>query len=100
MLSSKEWILRANSVVWLCDQTSKGMFLNGHPPENPRLRRWWLYLRQLKLHFHHIQSLKNEMSDYLHRTTFSEQMQAISEDLTREAFKCKEKKLYLSFKKH
>ena len=70
---------RKHKVVWLCDQASASTFLTGLPPESPRLRRWWVFLSQLRLHMHHIQGLKNELSDYLSRTNFHERLQVKSE---------------------
>ena len=55
LLSSQTRLLADNPVVWLCDQASTSTFLKGLPPDKPRLRRWWVFLSQLRLHIHHIQ---------------------------------------------
>ena len=100
LLSSQTRILADNPVVWLCDQASTSTFLKGLPPENPRLRRCWVSLSQLRLHIHHIQGLKTELSDYLSRTNFNERLQVKSEDLSSEAFQRMDTQLDLSLEKH
>ena len=58
------------------------------------------YLPQLRLHIHHIQRLKNELSDYLSRINFDERLQVKSEGLSKEAFQRKDTQLDLSLEEH
>ena len=75
-----------NTVVWLCDQESTELFLEGAPPENRKLRRWWTFLPQLKLNIYRVPGLKNGLCDWLSREKFDEKISASSEALSREAF--------------
>ena len=100
LLSSQTRLLADNPVVWLCYQASTPTFLKALPPANPRLRRWWSFLSQLRLHIHHIQGLKNELRDYLTRTNFYKRLQMKREDLSKEAFQRMDTQLDLSLEKH
>ena len=73
-------------MVWLCDQESTETFLKGSPPENRKLRRWWMFLAQLKLNIYRVRGLINELCDWLSRGNFDEKTYASSEALSREAF--------------
>ena len=44
------------------------------PPEQTRLRPWWVFLSQLRLAVHYIEGLKNELRDYLSRNSFDERL--------------------------
>ena len=59
MVSSQYRLLGSNPVVWLCDQEPVPTFQKGPPPEETNVRRWWTYLRQLRLSVHHIPGVKN-----------------------------------------
>ena len=100
VLTSQARVLADSPVVWLRDQASTSTFLKGLPPENRRLRRWWVFLSQLRLHIHHTQGLRNELSDYLSRTKFDERLQVKSEDLSKETFQRMDTQLDLSLEKH
>ena len=100
LLSLQTRLLADNLVVWLSDQASTSIFFKGLPLANPRLRTWWVFVSQLRLHIHHIQGSKNELSDYLSRTNFDERLQMKSEDLSKEAFQRMDTQLDLSLEKH
>ena len=99
LLRSQTRLLADNPVVWLCNEASTSTFLKGLTPANPRLRSWWVFLSQLRLHIHHIQGVKNELSDYLSCTNFDERLQTKSEDLSKEAFQGMDTQLDLSLGK-
>ena len=99
LLSLQTRLLADNPLVWLCDQASTSTFLKRLPPANPRLRRWWVFLSQLRLHIHHIQGLKNELNDYLSRTNPVERLQMKSEDVSTEAFQQMDMQLEMSLEK-
>ena len=81
-LSGQSRLFGSNFVVWLCDQESTETFLKGAPPENPKLRRWWTVLAQLKLNIYRVPGLKNELCDWLSRENFDEKISANSEALS------------------
>jgi hypothetical protein len=85
-IASQRRILSHLPIVWLCDQAAVSYFVRGNPPENARLKRWWVFLSQFRLHIHHIPGAKNELCDMLSRDNFCELFQADSEDLARQAF--------------
>ena len=86
LISGQSRLFGSNSVVWLCDQESTQTFLKGAPPENRKLRRWWMFLAQLKLNIYRVLGLKNELCDWLSRENFDEKISARCEVLSREAF--------------
>ena len=86
VLSSQSLLLGSNPVVWLCVQEPVRTFQKGPPPEGAKLRRWWTYLRQLRLTVHHIQGVNNECADYISRNNFDALIGARSEALAKEAF--------------
>ena len=57
LISGQSRLFGSHSVVWLCDQESTETFLRGHPPENRKLRRWWMFLAQLKLNIYRVPGL-------------------------------------------
>ena len=59
------------------------MFLKRSAPENRRLRRWWMFLAQLKLNIYRVPGLKNELCDWLSREKLDETMSASSEACNR-----------------
>ena len=86
LISAQSRLLGSYSVVWLCDQASTETFLKGAPPENRKLRRWWTFLAQLKVHIYRVPGLKNELCDWLSRENFDQKISTSSEALSREAF--------------
>ena len=82
LISGQSRLFGSNSVVWLCDQESTETFLQGSPPENRKLRRWWTFLAQLKLNIYRVRGLKNELCDWLSRKNFDEKISASSEALS------------------
>ena len=54
--------------------------------EQKRLRRWLVFMSQPRLAVHHIQGLKNELSDYLSGNSFDERLGQSSEELAKDAF--------------
>ena len=73
-------------VVWLCDQEAVSQFIRGNPPENARLKRWWVFLTQFRLNIFHIPGARNEFCDLLSRESFNEKFQVDIENLAKEAF--------------
>ena len=63
-------------------------FQKGFLPEKAKLRRWWTYLRQLRLSVHHIQGVKNECAYNISCKTFDDMIRARSGKLAKEAFSC------------
>ena len=55
-------------------------------PKQKTVRRWWVFLSQLRLAVHHIQGLKNELSDYLSRNSLDERLGQSSEEMAKDAF--------------
>ena len=84
--SSQSRLLGSNSIVWLYDQDSVKSFQKGPPPEKGELKRWWTYLSQFRLTFHHIPGIKNELSDYISRNNLDALIGESSEALAKEAF--------------
>ena len=86
VLSSQSRLLGSNPIVWLCDQEPVKSFQKGPPPGKAKLKRWWTYLSQFRLTFHHIPGIKNELSDYISRNNFDALIGESSEALAKEAF--------------
>jgi transposase InsO family protein len=84
--SSQFRILSGKPVVWFCDNQAMKTFLDNSPPDNPRVRRWFVYLSQFQLVIHHIPGLKNELCDYLSRTDFDAHLDRTSEEISKDAF--------------
>ena len=86
LISGLSRLFGSNSVVWLCDEESTETFLKGAPPENRKVRRWWMFLAQLKLNIYRVPSLKTEVCDWPSRENFGEKISASSESLSGEVF--------------
>ena len=86
VLASQHRILGTNPITWLCDQDSVKYFMERPPPDGKRLRRWWVYLSQLRLATFHIRGIKNELCDYLSRNRFDSLVGADTEMMAQEAF--------------
>ena len=86
MLASQHRILDTNPITWLCDQDSVKYFMKRPPPDGRRLRRWLVYLSQLRLATFHIRGIKNELCDYLSRNCFELLVGADTEMMAQEAF--------------
>ena len=86
VLASQHRILGTNPITWLCDQDSVKYFMERPPPDGKRLRRWWVYLSQLRLTTFHIRGIKNELCDYLSRNCFDSLVGADTEMMAQEAF--------------
>ena len=86
VLASQHRILGTNPITWLCDQDSVKYFMERPPPDAIRLRRWWVYLSQLRLATFHIRGIKNELGDYLSRNCFDSLVGADTEMTAQEAF--------------
>ena len=54
----------------------------GEPPQQERLKRWWVFLAQFELKILHIPGIKNELADFISRNNFQEKYEV---DLEREA---------------
>ena len=61
-------------------------FMERPPPDGKRLRRWWVYLSQLRLATFHIWGIKNELCDCLSRNCFDSLVGADTEMMAQEAF--------------
>ena len=87
-IASQNRLISSNPVLWLCDQSSISSFvnLNTPPPENRKLRRWWLFLTQFRLVIKHIPGINNEMCDFLSRQKFDKRVGEKTEELARDAF--------------
>ena len=86
VLASQHRILGTNPIMWLCDQDCVKYFMERPPPDGKRLRRWWVYLSQLRLATFHIQGIKNELCDYLSQNCFDSLVGADTETMAQEAF--------------
>jgi len=69
-LCPKFLIVTGRNILWLCDSPAVKSFLAGSPPQNPRLRRWFLFLSKFPLTLVHLLGAKNELTDWLSRTEF------------------------------
>ena len=85
MVSSQSKLLGSHPVAWLSDQEPVPIFQKRPPPENPKLRRWWTYLSQLRLSVHKIQAVKNQCADDISRNSFDNMIVARSQELAKEA---------------
>ena len=97
IFSTQARILQPLPVVWFCDHEALRTFLDKEPPVNARLRRWFLFLSQFKLHFVHVPGMKNEWCDWLSRSTFQERFGLEIDRLAREAFERMDTQLDLHF---
>ena len=95
VLASQHRILGTNPITWLCDQDSVKYFMEGPPPDGKRLRRWWVYLSQLRLTTFHILGIKNELCDYLSWNGFDSLMGADTEMMAQEALAKMDQHLHL-----
>ena len=86
VLASQHRIVGTNPITWLCDQDSVKYFMERPPPDGKRLRRWWVYLSQLRLATFHIRGIENELCDYLSRNCFDSLLGADTEMVAQEAF--------------
>ena len=86
VLASQQRIIGNNPITWLCDQDSVKYFMDSTPPEQMRLRRWWVFLPQLRLAVHKIQGLKNELSNYLSRNSLNESLGQSSVEMAKDTF--------------
>ena len=85
-MASQHRILGTNLITWLCHQDSVKYFKERPPPDGKRLRRWWVYLSQLRVATFHIRGIKNELSDYLLQNCFDSLVGADTEMMAQEAF--------------
>ena len=85
-MGSQRRILAHLPVVWLSDQEAVSQFIQGNPPDNARLKRWWVFLTQFRHNIHHIPVARNEFCDLLSRESFNEKFQVEIERLAKEAF--------------
>ena len=99
VLASQHRILGTNPVTWLCDQDSVKYFMERPPPDGKRLRRWWVYLSQLRLATFHIRGIKNELCDYPSRNCFDSLVGADTEMMAKEAFAKMDQYLHLFTRK-
>ena len=86
VLASQQRIICNNPITWLCDQDSVKYFMDSPPPEQKGLQQWSVFLPQRRLAAHHIQGLKNELSDYMSRNSINERFGQSSEELAKDAF--------------
>jgi hypothetical protein len=96
IFSSQCRIIQHLPLVWFCDHEALKYFLDKEPPLNARLRRWFLFLSQFKIKFHHTPGMKNELCDWLSRTTFDQKYGLEFENLAKEAFQKMDSQLDLS----
>ena len=96
VLSLQSSLLGTNPIVWLCDQEPVKTFEVGLPPEKAKLKRWWIYPSHFRLTVHHIQGIKDEMTDCISRNSFEALLGESSEALPKEAFQRMDVHLYLS----
>jgi hypothetical protein len=97
-LGSQFRIVSGLPIIWLCDNQATKTFLDGPPPMNPRLRRWYTFLSQFRLSFLHVPGSKNEMCDYLSRNCFDEKVGIQMDILAKEAFARMDSQLDLCMK--
>ena len=86
-------ILSHLPLVWLCDNQATVTFLDGAPPTNPRLRRWYTFLSQFQIAFRHIAGVKNELCDWLSRTEFQNLVGINFDEVASEAFERMDRQL-------
>ena len=99
LLASQHGILGSNPITWLCDQDSVKYFMDRPRPHGKRLRRWWLYLSQLRFASFHIPGIKNELCDYLSRNCFDSLVAQDTEMMARDAFAKLDQRLHLFTRK-
>ena len=85
VLSSQRRLVEGRAVVWLTDQKALEGFFK-EPPPNERVKRWWVFLSQLRLKIHHLEGAKNEFLDFLSRHDFQNRLGVETEELARDAF--------------
>ena len=86
VLASQHRILGTNPITWLCDQDSVKYCMERPLPDEKGLRRWWVYLSQLRPATFHIRGIKEELCDYLSRNCFDSLVGVDSEMMAQEAF--------------
>ena len=98
VLTSQSQLLGSNPIVWLCDQETVKSFRKDPSPEKGKLKRWRIYLSQLRLTVHHIPGIKNELSDFTSRNNFDTLIGESSEAIAKEAFQRMDVQLDLSIR--
>ena len=86
VLASQHRIPGTNPITWLCDQDSVKYFMERPPPDGKPLRRWGVYLSQLRLATFHIRGIPNKLCDYLSQNCFDSLVGADTEMMAQEAF--------------
>ena len=99
MLASQHRILGTNPTMWLCDQDSVKYFMERPPPDGKRLRRWWVYLSQLRLATFRIRGIQNELCDYLSRNGLDSLVGTDTEMMAQEVFAKMDQHLHLFTRK-
>ena len=79
-------MLAALPIIWFCDNQATRSFLDGSPPQNPRLRRWYTFLTLFRLTIKQIPGIKNEMCDWLSRSHFDSLTGQDFDQLAQDAF--------------
>ena len=97
-LASQFRLVANRKIVWFCDNQAVRHFPDQAPPNNPRVRRWFLFLTTFPLKIVHIPGLKNEFCDFLSRSAFDERIQMKTEKLAQEVFSRMDMQLDLSLK--
>ena len=95
-LSSQFRIVASLPIIWLCDNQAVKTFIDSAPPSNARLRRWYVFLAQLRSTIKHVPGQLNEFCDYLSRNAFEDDSGLEIEKLAKEAFVRMDSQLDLS----
>ena len=98
VLFSQSGLFGTNPIVWLCDQEPIKKFQKGLPPEKAKLKRCSTYLSHFMLIVHHIQGIKNEMTDYISRNIFDALLDEPLEALAKEMLQRMDVQLDLSMR--
>ena len=96
IFSSQQRIIQNLPIVWFCDHEALKYFLDKEPPVSQRLRRWFCFLGQFRIKFHHTPGMRNELCDWLSRSSFDQKYGLEFESLAREAFQKMDSQLDLS----